>query len=58
MYVAAVLEEDRLWSIVKANPADFTAWTALIQEVDKLVLHLCLCLWFCCCMYKNMQLSK
>lgn len=33
---AVLTEEDRLWSIVKANPADFTAWTSLIQEVDKL----------------------
>ena len=40
------MEEDRLWSIVKANPADFTAWTALIQEVDKLVLDLKFGLWF------------
>lgn len=33
---AVLTEEDRLWNIVKANPADFTAWTSLIQEVDKL----------------------
>ncbi|MCO5600784.1 hypothetical protein L7F22_054899 [Adiantum nelumboides] len=33
---AVLTEEDRLWNIVKANPADFAAWTSLIQEVDKL----------------------
>ncbi|KAH7440208.1 hypothetical protein KP509_04G096600 [Ceratopteris richardii] len=32
---AVLTEEDRLWNIVMANPADFTAWTSLIQEVDK-----------------------
>ncbi len=30
-------EEDRLWAIVKENAADFNAWTALIQETEKLV---------------------
>ncbi|KAJ0052592.1 hypothetical protein Pint_01660 [Pistacia integerrima] len=29
-------EEDRLWSIVKANSADFNAWTALLEETEKL----------------------
>ncbi|XXG44988.1 hypothetical protein AAC387_Pa02g0196 [Persea americana] len=29
-------EEDRLWSIVRANSLDFNAWTALIQETEKL----------------------
>ncbi|CAN6460459.1 unnamed protein product [Victoria cruziana] len=28
-------EEDRLWTIVKANSLDFNAWTALIQETEK-----------------------
>ncbi|CAA7390579.1 unnamed protein product [Spirodela intermedia] len=28
-------EEDRLWSIVRANSLDFNAWTALIQETEK-----------------------
>ncbi|CAN1270163.1 Pre-mRNA-processing factor 39-1 [Linum perenne] len=28
-------EEDRLWNIVKANPLDFDAWTALIDETEK-----------------------
>ncbi|MQL81326.1 hypothetical protein Taro_013792, partial [Colocasia esculenta] len=28
-------EEDRLWSIVRANSLDFNAWTALIQESEK-----------------------
>ncbi|CAI8614389.1 unnamed protein product [Vicia faba] len=34
---AAVLsaEEDRLWSIVTANSSDFTAWTSLIEETEK-----------------------
>ncbi|KAH7577721.1 hypothetical protein JRO89_XS01G0289400 [Xanthoceras sorbifolium] len=29
-------EEDRLWSIVKANSSDFNAWTALLEETEKL----------------------
>ncbi|XP_021893714.1 pre-mRNA-processing factor 39-like isoform X2 [Carica papaya] len=29
-------EEDRLWSIVRANSLDFNAWTALIEETEKL----------------------
>ncbi|KAB2075453.1 hypothetical protein ES319_A07G222100v1 [Gossypium barbadense] len=28
-------EEDRLWSIVRANSLDFNAWTALIEETEK-----------------------
>lgn len=28
-------EEERLWSIVRANSADFNAWTSLIQETEK-----------------------
>ncbi|KAL5996845.1 hypothetical protein ACLOJK_007767 [Asimina triloba] len=28
-------EEDRLWSIVGVNSLDFNAWTALIQETEK-----------------------
>eukprot|EP01018_Ginkgo_biloba_P031200 Gb_23802 [translate_table: standard] len=28
-------EEDRLWSIVRTNSADFNAWTLLIQETEK-----------------------
>ncbi|KAJ6941550.1 pre-mRNA-processing factor 39 isoform X2 [Populus alba x Populus x berolinensis] len=28
-------EEDHLWSIVKANSLDFDAWTALIDETEK-----------------------
>jgi hypothetical protein len=34
-------EEDRLWAIVKENAADFNAWTALIQETEKLVSSPC-----------------
>ncbi|XP_044491954.1 pre-mRNA-processing factor 39-like isoform X3 [Mangifera indica] len=29
-------EEDRLWSIVKANSSDFNAWTTLLEETEKL----------------------
>ncbi|XP_024043610.1 pre-mRNA-processing factor 39 isoform X2 [Citrus clementina] len=29
-------EEDRLWNIVKANSSDFSAWTALLEETEKL----------------------
>lgn len=32
-------EEERLWGVVKANPADFNAWISLIQETEKLVSH-------------------
>lgn len=28
-------EEERLWSIVRANSLDFDAWTALIEETEK-----------------------
>ncbi|OMO65000.1 RNA-processing protein, HAT helix [Corchorus capsularis] len=28
-------EEDRLWSIVRANSLDFNAWTTLIEETEK-----------------------
>ncbi|GLJ52711.1 hypothetical protein SUGI_1122340 [Cryptomeria japonica] len=33
--VAISTEEERLWGIVRANSADFTAWTSLIQETEK-----------------------
>lgn len=36
LYSAISTEEDRLWSIVRANSLDFNAWTALIQETEKL----------------------
>ncbi|KAG0613938.1 hypothetical protein M758_6G139200 [Ceratodon purpureus] len=29
-------EEERLWNVVKENPADFNTWTILIQEAEKL----------------------
>lgn len=29
-------EEDRLWSIVRTNSLDFNAWTALIEETEKI----------------------
>ncbi|XP_044502717.1 pre-mRNA-processing factor 39-like isoform X4 [Mangifera indica] len=29
-------EEDQLWSILKANSSDFNAWTALLEETEKL----------------------
>lgn len=36
MAVAALSpEEERLWSIVNTNSADFNAWTALIDETEK-----------------------
>lgn len=28
-------EEERLWSIVRTNSLDFNAWTALIEETEK-----------------------
>ncbi|KAB2048449.1 hypothetical protein ES319_A13G114000v1 [Gossypium barbadense] len=28
-------EEERLWSILRANSLDFNAWTALIEETEK-----------------------
>ncbi|KAA8550706.1 hypothetical protein F0562_002390 [Nyssa sinensis] len=33
---ALSVEEDRLWSIVRANSLDFNAWTALIEETEKM----------------------
>ncbi|XP_024539543.1 pre-mRNA-processing factor 39 isoform X2 [Selaginella moellendorffii] len=33
--VPVITPEERLWSVVKANPADFNAWTELIQETEK-----------------------
>ncbi|OVA14799.1 RNA-processing protein [Macleaya cordata] len=32
---AVSTEEERLWSIVRANSLDFNAWTALIEETEK-----------------------
>ncbi|XP_010264873.1 PREDICTED: pre-mRNA-processing factor 39 isoform X2 [Nelumbo nucifera] len=32
---AASTEEERLWSIVKTNSLDFNAWTAVIEETEK-----------------------
>ncbi|KAL6982566.1 hypothetical protein U1Q18_041016, partial [Sarracenia purpurea var. burkii] len=29
-------EEERLWSIVRANSLDFNAWTSLIEEAEKM----------------------
>lgn len=29
-------EEDQLWSILMANSSDFNAWTALLEETEKL----------------------
>ncbi|CAK8543657.1 unnamed protein product [Lathyrus sativus] len=34
-YAALSAEEDRLWNIVTANSSDFTAWTSLIEETEK-----------------------
>ncbi|XP_061343391.1 pre-mRNA-processing factor 39-1 isoform X2 [Gastrolobium bilobum] len=34
-YAALSAEEDRLWNIVRANSLDFTAWTTLIEETEK-----------------------
>ncbi|KAL2321089.1 hypothetical protein Fmac_030058 [Flemingia macrophylla] len=34
-YAALSAEEDRLWNIVRANSLDFTAWTSLIEETEK-----------------------
>lgn len=34
---ALTSEEERLWSAVKENAADFNSWTVLIQETEKLV---------------------
>ncbi|XP_050106981.1 pre-mRNA-processing factor 39-1-like isoform X2 [Malus sylvestris] len=33
---AMSVEEDRLWNIVRANSLDFNAWTALIEETEKI----------------------
>lgn len=35
-FPAVSTEEDRLWTIVKANSLDFNAWTALVQETEKM----------------------
>lgn len=35
MSVALSAEEDRLWSIVRTNSLDFNAWTALIDETER-----------------------
>ncbi|PIA36235.1 hypothetical protein AQUCO_03400267v1 [Aquilegia coerulea] len=32
---AITTEEERLWSIVKANALDFNSWTALIEETER-----------------------
>jgi len=37
-------EEDRLWNIVRANSLDFSAWTSLIEETEK-VAEVCLLTW-------------
>lgn len=29
-------EEERLWSIVRANSSEFNAWTALIEETERI----------------------
>ena len=29
-------EEERLWRIVKANSSEFNAWTALIEETERI----------------------
>ena len=34
-YAAMSAEEDRLWNIIRANSSDFTAWTSLIEETEK-----------------------
>jgi hypothetical protein len=41
LFAVPTTEEDRLWAIVKENAADFNAWTALIQETEKLVSSPC-----------------
>ncbi|KAI8523127.1 hypothetical protein RHMOL_Rhmol13G0050000 [Rhododendron molle] len=33
---ALAAEEERLWNIVRANSLDFNAWTALIEETEKM----------------------
>ncbi|KAK9160261.1 hypothetical protein Syun_006602 [Stephania yunnanensis] len=32
-------EEERLWSIIRINSLDFSAWTALIEETEKVAEH-------------------
>ena len=41
VFLAMSTEEERLWNIVKANSLDFNAWTALIEETEK-VAEVCL----------------
>lgn len=36
LLIALSAEEERLWSIVRANSLDFGAWTALIEETEKM----------------------
>lgn len=36
LLIALSAEEERLWSIVRANSLDFGAWTALIEEAEKM----------------------
>lgn len=31
-------EEERLWNIVRANSLDFNAWTALVEETEKVAV--------------------
>ncbi|KAF6156419.1 hypothetical protein GIB67_009077 [Kingdonia uniflora] len=40
-------EEGRLWSIVRANSLDFSAWTALIEETEKVAEGICIIMFFC-----------
>ncbi|KAM7496144.1 hypothetical protein LguiA_020558 [Lonicera macranthoides] len=35
---ALFAEEERLWSIVRANSLEFNAWTALIEETEKMAV--------------------
>ncbi len=41
LFAVPTTEEDRLWAIAKENAADFNAWTALIQETEKLLSSPC-----------------
>lgn len=41
---APTSEEERLWALVKDNAADFNSWTELIQETEKSVSPLMICL--------------
>lgn len=36
LFVALSAEEERLWSIVRTNSLDFNAWTALIEETERI----------------------